>query len=240
MSSTAKKLVFDIETIGEDFDSLDKTTKDSLTRWIEKEAGDETEYKLRLDDLKNGLGFSPLTGSIVAIGLLDTEKGKGGVYFQAPGQTPERFEEDGMTFESMDEATMLRKFWDIANQYNTFVTFNGRAFDVPFLITRSAVHGIRPTKNLMAGRYIYQQQADAIHIDLLDQLSFQGAVRRKGSLHLWCRALGIKSPKSEGVTGDDVSILFKNKKYKDIARYNAGDLYATKNLFAAWNTYFNV
>ncbi|HEY4475452.1 MAG TPA: hypothetical protein VJB92_01890, partial [Candidatus Paceibacterota bacterium] len=89
-------------------------------------------------------------------------------------------------------------------------------------------------------RYLYQQHADAIHIDLLDQLSFQGAVRRKGSLHLWCRAFGIKSPKSEGITGDDVNLLFKKKKYLEIAKYNAGDLRATKQLFEMWNTYFNI
>ena len=74
--STSKKLVFDIETIGESFDALDKTTQDSLTRWIEKDAGDKEEYGLLLDDLKQGLGFSPLTGEIVAVGVLDAEAGK--------------------------------------------------------------------------------------------------------------------------------------------------------------------
>ena len=36
--STFQKLVFDIETIGSDFDSLDHTTQEVLTRWIKKEA----------------------------------------------------------------------------------------------------------------------------------------------------------------------------------------------------------
>ena len=239
MSSTTKKLVFDIETIGEDFDALDKTTKDSLTRWIERESEDESEYKLRLDDLKNGLGFSPLTGQIVAVGVLDVDKDKGGVYYQSPKVKSPRFEENGMTFESMTEADMMRKFWDIAREYDVFVTFNGRTFDVPFLIVRSAINNVKPTKDLMRGRYLYQQHADAIHIDLLDQLSFYGAIRRKGSLHLWSRAFGIKSPKSEGVTGDDVTDLFKRKKYLDIARYNVGDLIATKELYKKWETYFS-
>ncbi len=30
------RLIFDIETIGEDFDKLDKTTQDVLTKWIKK------------------------------------------------------------------------------------------------------------------------------------------------------------------------------------------------------------
>ncbi len=70
------KLIFDIETVGENFDELDKTTQDVLTQWIEKEANDEDEYKKLLEDLKNGLGFSALTGEIVAIGVLDYEKNK--------------------------------------------------------------------------------------------------------------------------------------------------------------------
>ncbi len=240
MSSTAKKIVFDLETIGESFDDLDHTTQENLTRWIERDANDKEEYSRMLEDLKNGLGFSPLTGEIVTIGVLDTDKNKGGVYFQAPKTKLERFEEDGIAFEPMTEKAMLERFWEIAKQYDVFITFNGRGFDVPFLMVRSAIHGIRPTKNLMAGRYLYQQHAEAIHIDLLDQLSFMGAVRRKGSLHLWTRAFGIKSPKSEGVTGDDVGALFKKKKYLDIARYNLGDLIATKTLYEKWETYLNI
>lgn len=240
MPSTQPKLVFDIETIGEEFDSLDKATQENLTHWIEREAEDKDEYNRLLDELKNGLGFSPLTGQIVAIGVLDIDKEKGGVYFQSPGLKTEKFEENGIAFESLDEAGIIRKFWEISRQYQVFVTFNGRGFDVPFLMTRSAVHKLLPSKNLMAGRYLNQQHADAIHIDLQDQLSFLGAVRRKGSLHLWCRAFGIKSPKAEGITGDDVSLLFKKKKYLEIARYNVGDLRATKELFQIWNDYFNI
>lgn len=242
MVSMPRKLVFDIETVGENFDLLDKTTQDNLTRWLEREAYDKEEYARLLQDVKDGLGFSPLTGEVVAIGVLEIGgTDKGGVYFQTPGEKPERNEEDDIMFEAMrSEEAILQKFWEIAKSYQVFVTFNGRSFDVPFLMVRSAVHGIRPTKNMMAGRYLYQQHADAVHIDLLDQLSFQGAVRRKGSLHLWSRAFGIKSPKAEGITGDDVGMLFKKKKYLEIAKYNVGDLRATKELYEKWEKYINV
>ena len=88
----------------------------------------------------------------------------------------------------------------------------------------------------MEGRYLYQQRT-ARHIDLLDQLTFYGAVRRKGSLHLWSRAFNIESPKAHGVTGDDVGPLFKAKKYLDIAKYNVGDLLATQQLYERWEKY---
>jgi len=230
------KLIFDIETIGEDFETLDRVTQDVLTRWIKKEAISEEDYKAQLEDLKEGLGFSPLTGEIVAIGILDYEKVKGAVYFQAPGQEIETTEGD-IKFKSMTEAEMLGQFWKLAEQYDEFISFNGRSFDAPFLMIRSAVHQIRPTKDLMSNRYLERQKFGVLHIDLLDQLSFYGALRRKGSLHLWSRVFNIQSPKTQGVSGDDIAPLFKNKKFLEIARYNVGDLMATKELYKRWQDY---
>ena len=165
-------LIFDIETVGEDFNALDATTQEVLTRWIKKESADEEGYQEALDELKNGLGFSPLTGQIVAIGVLDYEKNKGAVYYQAPEAGLPETEEDNIKFRPMTEKEMLENFWQGAKSYQEFVSFNGRGFDLPFLMVRSAVHGLRPSKDLMRGRYLYQQLPDAKHIDLFDQLSF--------------------------------------------------------------------
>ena len=231
------KLIFDIETIGEDFDSLDETTKKVLTNWIKKESDNEDEYEKSLEDIKNGLGFTPLTGEIVVIGVLDYDKNKGAVYFQAPGVKLEKIESDSCVFYPTTEKEMLEKFWELSKNYSEFISFNGRGFDVPFLMVRSAVHKIKPAKDLMSNRYLNYQKSDAIHIDLFDQLNFYGAVRKKGNLHLWTRAFGIKSPKSDGVSGEDVGKLFKEKKFKEIAQYNAGDLIATKELYDYWYNY---
>jgi len=238
--STTNKLILDIETVGEDFDSLDHATQENLTRWIKKESGNEEEYRLALQDVKNGLGFSPLSGEIVAIGVLDYHKNEGAVYYQAPGQKNEETKEDGISFKQMTEEEMLRKFWELAARYEIFVTFNGRGFDVPFLMVRSAIHGIRPTKDLMQARYPWQQRNNsAVHIDLQDVLTFYGASRRRGSLHMWCRAFGIESPKSSGVTGDDVGPMFKKKQYLQIAKYNVGDIRATRELYTKWEDYLS-
>jgi len=230
------KLVFDIETVGVDFDSLDETTQDVLTRWIKKESVSDEDYDESLKELKEGLGFSPLTGEIIVIGVFDCDKNQGAVYFQAPGQNIKEFSEGNIKFRQMTEKEMLANFWQGARNYQEFITFNGRAFDAPFMMVRSAIHKIRPTRNLVEGRYLYQQR-DCLHIDLLDQLTFYGAVRRKGNLHLWAKAFGIQSPKAEGITGDDVGRLFREKKFLDIARYNVGDLRATRELYNFWNSY---
>jgi len=225
-------LVFDIETIGEEWDSLDETTQKSLTRWAKRESRTDEEYEVALKDLKEGLGFSPLTGEIVAIGVYDTEKGKGAVYFSAPGASLSETEEDGIKYKPMSEKEMLESFWEGAKSYKEFVTFNGRGFDAPFLALRSMVHGIRPTRDLLEGRYLYQQRG-AKHIDLQDQLTFYGAWHKKPSIHLFCRALGIESPK-EGGAGDEVAPMYKAGKYLEIAKYNAGDLRATATLYERW------
>lgn len=229
-------LIFDIETVGEDFNSLDEATQDVLTQWIRKEADTDEEYKVQLEELKNGLGFSPLTGEVVAIGVLDYDSNKGVVYYQAPGMDAQPAEENGIKFKPMTEKEMLQSFWNGCNSYKEFVTFNGRAFDVPFLMVRSAIHGIRPSRDMMEGRYLYQQRT-CTHIDLFDQLTYYGATKKKGGLHLWSRAFGITSPKADGITGDDVRTLFAEKKYLEIAKYNVGDIRATRALYEKWKHY---
>ncbi len=73
----------------------------------------------------------------------------------------------------------------------------------------------------------------------MDQLTFYGAARFRGkSLHLFCRALGIESPKASGTTGDDVAALYAAKKYLELARYNGGDLRATTALYKHWQETF--
>jgi len=237
INTMPNQLIFDIETVGENFDELDKTTQEALTRWLKKESLDEEDYKAALADIKEGLGFSPLTGQIVVIGVLDYALDKGVVYFQAPGENLGESQENGITFKPMSEKEMLENFWQGARNYQEFISFNGRSFDAPFLMIRSAVHGLRPSKDLMRGRYLYQQSFGAKHIDLLDQLTFYGVLRRKGNLHLWSRVFGIKSPKAQGISGHDVSRLFKEKKFLEIAKYNVGDLLATRELYERYRDY---
>ncbi len=227
-------LVFDIETVGESWDALDSTTQGILSRWIDRTAKNEEEHEAEMKDLREGLGFSPLTGEIVAIGLYDLERERGVVYYQGEGE--KESEEGRFVLMPRTEKEMLGSFWEGAKSYDTFVTFNGRGFDVPFLNLRSAIHGIRPAHDLLEGRYLYQQKY-AKHIDLQDQMTFYGAMYRRPSLHLFCRAFGIESPKAEGVAGDDVADLYKEKRFREIAAYNARDVIATAALYRKWLDY---
>jgi 3'-5' exonuclease len=221
------RVIFDIETVGADFDSLEPAVRDYMIKWAEDE---EEEEKI-----KESLSFYPITAEIVAIGMLNPDTCRGAVFFQAPNETPAPFEEEGVKYECGTEKEIIEKFWNVIRSYDQIVTFNGRAFDCPFIAVRSAVHRLKPTRNLMPYRY-----SDKDHIDLLDQLSFYGAAKRKFSLDIWCRSFGIKSPKADGITGYDVKNLFQAGRYTDIARYCAGDLTATKELLLVWENHIRL
>jgi hypothetical protein len=229
------KLIIDVETVGVDFESLDDVSKEQLQRYFERYSKNEEE----IEESKDKLGFWPVTGEIVAIGILNPDTDKGVIYLQNKKEKLPDEVQSGIKLETGDEAAILRKFWDAAEKYNCFITFNGRGFDAPYLMIRSAINGIRPTKNLMTNRYISGQNWGAVHIDLADQLTFYGAARRNFSLHFWARAFGIKSPKESGITGDDVKRLFNEGKFMEIAKYNLGDLFATKALYKKWRDYLN-
>jgi len=217
------RIIFDIETVGKDFDSLDAPTQEYLLKY----AGTNDEK----EEIKDRLSFYPLTAEIVTIGLLEPESGKGFVFFQTSGEPLLPFEEDNILYETGTEQEIIRKFWNEIKRYRHFITFNGRSFDCPFILIRTAVNKIKPTRDLMPNRY-----ADT-HIDLFDQLQFFGASRRRFSLDMWCRTFGIKSPKAEGITGYEVKDLFKAGRCLDIARYCAGDLRATRELLFYWENY---
>ena len=220
------KMIFDIETVGVEFDSLDEKSREFLMRFAEDESAK--------DEVRDGLSFSPLTGKVVAIGILNPDTERGAVYFLADAKTTKFEKNSGQFIPCQDEKELLESFWEVASHYDQFITFNGRGFDCPYLLVRSAILKVKPSRNLMPNRY-YDS-----HIDLLDRLTFFGAVRRKMNLHMWCQAFGIESPKSKGVTGHEVADLFKNKKYKEIAEYCYDDVKATKELYKYWEKYINI
>lgn len=232
-----KRLVFDIEMVGEDFDKFDAATKKDLTKRIPDPKKDPAGYEKAMEDMKQNLVFSPLTGKIVAIGVYDVDEEKGAVYYDNGGKKADDVEEKGIKYAAMTEAEMLTKFWGLAEITQEFISFFGRRADVPYMMIRSAVHGIRPSKDLVSNRYASTGLRGALHYDMFEQLTFFGGAMYKGSLHRWCRAFGITSPKESGMDGSDVGPAYEAGKYLDIAKYNAEDLFATAKLFNYWDQY---
>lgn len=215
-----KQLVFDIETSGVDFDRLDLETQNYLLK--------RADTPEKITKVKEELNLYPLTGEIVAIGVVDVATQRGSVYYQAPGRTIAPFEEGETRYVAGSEAECLQRFWADCINADRIITFNGRAFDCPWLLLRSLVHGVLATRNLMPPRYTTN-----FHVDLADQLAFYGAVRHY-ALAFWCKTLGIPSSKGD-IAGKDVPQCYQAGEYERIARYCMADVRATRTLFLKWN-----
>lgn len=220
-------LLFDIETAGLDFDSFDEAQKEYLMRYAEREPAEETRAAKRAEVIQQ-LNLTAPTAQVIAIGMLNVDTGKGKVLYQSD-EFEEWTGEDGLVdFASGTEEDVLGEFWDVVKRYDRLVTFNGRMFDCPFVMLRSAILGVRPSRNLMGNRYAKDM------VDLLEQLSFYGATR-KFNLDFYCRSFGIESPKAGGITGLDMNKLFAAGQHREIARYCLGDCRATVELYKKWH-----
>lgn len=226
-------LVFDIETVGVEFDDLAESQKEFLLRYAEQEKDLQRKEEL-IDEAKRYLSLYPLTAKIVAIGLLNTEKEKSMVLYEG-GTNDEWIAEEKVTkYKPLTEQEMLKYFWKYVDEAEKVISFNGRNFDIPFIMMRSAINKIKPTKNLMRNRF-----DSSHHIDLLELFTFYG-ITKKFNLDFYCHAFGIDSPKSKGITGMEVKELYKAGRIKDIAIYCGEDVKATYELYKIWNQYLNI
>jgi DNA polymerase elongation subunit (family B) len=228
-------LVFDIETSALPIESFDEVQNEYLFR----DAGrfpEGAERDKRRGELQQMMSLWPFTARVVCIAMLNADTARGQVLF-----TADDFEEDpveGGPVEFVpccDEGEMLTAFWDVAKHYDSVVTFNGRGFDVPFLYLRSAQMNVPISRKDWLG---YRYATDP-HCDLAEQLTFysvsgRDGAARKFNLDFYCKAFGIESPKSHGVSGMDVGRLLAEERYREIAEYCLRDVVATVKLFHIW------
>jgi DNA polymerase elongation subunit (family B) len=219
------RIVFDIESLGFPLESFDTETQTYLLRFA-----DSPE---KIEDVRKNLNLHPFTAQVLCIALHNPDTGKGRVFFQSETADTFTSQDGSCQFTSGTEQEILTKFWDAVQHYDQFITFNGRGFDCPFLMLRSAALGVATTRNLMPYRY-----DPSTHCDLLDQLTFY-QVTRRFSLDFYCKAFGIPSPKANGITGLDMRSLMDQKRYRDIATYCYGDVLATAALHSRWDEFLN-
>ena len=227
------KLVFDIETVGFDLNSLSESQQEFILRYSEKETDSELKQK-KEDEAIRYLSLYPLTAKVVAIGMLNTETEHSMVLYEDSEEIEWNSENDEVKYCSYSEEKMLRHFWEYSKKADAVITFNGRNFDIPFLMMRSAILKVKPTRNFIRKRYDNKS-----HIDLLDKFTQYG-ITKKFNLDFYCQAFGIESPKSHGVSGMDVKELYNAGKIKEIATYCGHDVEATYKLYKLWKEFLNI
>ncbi len=228
-------LIFDIETSAIPVETFDEVQQEYLFREATK-LEDPAARDQKRADLTQMMSLWPLTSRVVCIAMLNADTARGKVLF-----TAEDFEEDAgeagpVEFvPCVDEAELLTQFWELAKRYDKIVTFNGRGFDVPFLYLRSAQLDVPIScKNWLGYRF-----ATEPHCDLAEQFTFysvsgRDGAARKFNLDFYCKAFGIESPKSHGVTGMDVKRLMEEGRHREIAEYCLRDVVATVKLYHVW------
>jgi predicted PolB exonuclease-like 3'-5' exonuclease len=218
---TMKKLVIDIETVGIPWEEHDPYVREYLIKGLSD--GDAEEAK------RSG-GLSPFRGRIIAIGVINIDDGRSCALYEVPGQEDVRVEKAGLrTYISGTEKQILEKFWDWFESDSRFITFNGRQFDGPFLMIRSAIHGLTPKRDLVGMRYELHPNCD-----LREVLNFFGTPnprQYKFNLDLACKAFGVETSKGEGLDGRSVETWYRAGRHREIAEYCMDDVRATAELY---------
>ncbi len=220
-------LVCTLETVPFSWDSFTPELQHELMRWNEGRAHTPESEAAALERVVSQLAYSPLTAQVAALGLYDLERAASVVYCVAEGARPIADE----TYKVRSEAELLEDFWDGAPAYDTFVSFNGRRFLLPFLLHRSAILGVMPSVALPFERNVARQGAIQ-HVDLLDQLTFGGLTRRH-TLYHYCSAYSLSKP----ATTEAVRALKDGGAVSELAVLIEQNLRATVELYAHWREY---
>jgi len=162
--------------------------------------------------------------------VVNAETGRSCAMYEVPGQTEVVTRRDGnRTLISGTETQILEKFWDFLDKDDRFISFNGRQFDGPFLMIRSAIRGIAPKRDLVGNRYRFHPNCD-----LREVLNFNGTINPRQirfNLDLACKSFGIISSKTDGMDGRSVEKLYRAGRHEEIAVYCLEDVRATCELY---------
>ena len=172
-----------------------------------------------LRDYVEKAALDPLTGRVLAVGLLNVTPHRG------PLPSAER--KDCSEFVILghdDEAAILREFWQMAQgemgRVNQMVGFNSNAFDLPFLIRRSWRHRVAVPFGIRRGRYWSDQM-----IDLRDAWQL-GDRQARGSLDSIAKHLGLGAKNGHGA---DFARLWKSDRTQAVG-YLRNDLQLTASI----------
>lgn len=167
-------------------------------------------------EVREKAALSPTTGRVVAVGLW-------GLSTPAPEVKVEA------DFPNYGEPKLLDWAQGVLAERRTVVTFNGSAFDLPFLRARFLKYGI-PIPRILLPQPRYKVGR---HVDLREWLTAWNN-HATGTLEDWCFALvpGYVGHKG-GLSGEDVAHLVQVGEWEVLRGYCRRDVEATKSLFVA-------
>lgn len=211
------KLFFDIET----YESpMSKQYKDwKIQKIVKKGLVDPDKIKKDKEDKSGEFALDARTGMVIMVGCIVFNDGKNKYeskyWYNDKGTLSE---EKKLLIESMNFFVK-----ELAKGVR-LVTFNGKTFDIPFMVKRCIIQKVSPKNiNTFADvSRLTRRYYNELHYDVCEILN-------GGSQAEWAYLLGIeKSPDSKG---DQIASLYKAKKHKEIIAKNTLDLEGLVELY---------
>lgn len=216
-------IAFDIEVAGFPWEEVDEITRGYLLSRAKEEKDREA--------LPDRTGLFPGLGKIIAIGMWLVHDDRGMILLEGKTAAERDWEKvpNSKIFRG-DERAVLEKFWEKVGPAKNgrvprLVSYNGRTYDGPMLMIRSAQLGVRPTRHMIPKRWDFHE-----HCDLMEVFNFQGTVRDSYSLEYWCRRFDVESPKGS-IDGSQVARVYRQGRIDDIGEYCLRDVRATAQLY---------
>jgi DNA polymerase elongation subunit (family B) len=173
-------------------------------------------------DVERYMALRPEFGRVICIGMGHDGRGRG------------ELETKALTARVVeDERAILEAFWEVVRTGRDwrFVTYNGLAFDLPYLIRRSIYAGVPPSAGLPLRPYAPDSHFDVMRI--LSNWERADAVR----LDVVAELLGLqKWP--PGMEGSQVLGLWRAGRIDDIEAYCLGDVRLAYEIFLRVEPYF--
>lgn len=184
------------------------------------------------------LAINPHTGKVILIGML-TDVQKNDTIWEAI-TFPEGADAMEQTtiyqillgLDGKSEADILKMTWECISEMlddgGQIITYNGKAFDIPYLIRRSIILNIQPTHrrggtNIFYPYDLIKKYSSEAHLDLFEKLNpnYGDFV----SLNKWAYVMGITT--DMGSKGSDVGEWFEKGEFDKIKEHCSEDLWKT-------------
>lgn len=123
--------------------------------------------------------LSPATAKIATISVYDIERQEGTIYIE--GTVSPSTTADNWHVKVLPEKDILHHFWEGTRQYDVFVGYGIRRFDIPFIVHRSIALQVQLHNRLQNRKILTQQQLPFV-VDLQDEFSLYGNMSKPLSL----------------------------------------------------------
>jgi len=127
------------------------------------------------------------------------------------------------------ESKILSELWMMLEDQPEIVTFNGKSFDLPYIIRRSWYCGVKPTRGYDTHRYYSKTHFD-LRLILAD-----GDTHAKGKLSDYAK---LKLGVDMDTKGSEVQALWDDGKIKEIVDHCEQDTLITWQLFESMRGYY--